>query len=350
MPGRPIEEVAREIGIDPSEIVKLASNESPEGPFPGVAEAVLAAASDSNRYPDSDAFTLTREVSTRLGVDPGQVWFGSGSTGLLGCIAHGVGGPGTSAVYAWPSFVMYRIISRWSRTKAVEVPLGAGHVHDLEGMRQAIRPDTTVVYVCNPNNPTGTVVSGEELAAFVGSVPETALVVVDEAYHDFVDDSGYRSFVDSAPGMPNVVVLRTFSKVYGLAAHRIGYAVGDAALLANLRRTQAPFTVTTTAQAAALASLANDEERRRRIGANAAGRRHLLGVLDERGLERTESQTNFVYFRLGEDSSVVDAHFTESGVIIRPMSRGWLRVTVGTPAENERFVAALDATIEALGR
>ncbi len=345
VPGRPIEDVAREIGIDPDEIVKLASNESPDGPFPGVSKAIAAVLDGANRYPDSDVHDLSTAMAVDLGVRTDQVWFGAGSTGLLGAIALSMGGAGTSAVYAWPSFVMYRIISRWAGTQAVEVPLDADDRHDLEAMRAAIRDDTTVVYVCNPNNPTGTIVSGDALAAFIGSVPESALVVVDEAYHHFVSDPSYRSFLDAATERPNVLVLRTFSKVYGLAALRIGYAVGEAGLLDNLRRTQAPFTVSAVAQAAAIASLGDDGEMKRRVEANSAGRHHLAGVFAERGLDHADSQTNFVYFRLGDDSRVVAESFVRQGVIVRPLSGGWIRVTIGTPSESERFVSALDGAI-----
>jgi histidinol-phosphate aminotransferase len=344
VPGRPIDEVAREIGMDVADIVKLASNESPEGPFPGVADAVAGVLTGSNRYPDSDVHDLTLAMADDLEVEPDQVWFGAGSTGLLGAIALSMGGPRTSAVYAWPSFVMYRIISRWAGTEAVEVPVDSRHVHDLDAMRAAVREDTTVVYVCNPNNPTGTTVSGDALIDFVRSVPESMLVVVDEAYHHFVSDPSYRSLVNLAPELPNVVVLRTFSKVYGLAAHRIGYAVSDAEVLHQLRRTQAPFTVSAAAQAAAIASLGDDAELKRRVNANVAGRHHLSGVFSERGLEYTDSQTNFVYFRLGDDSEAVASSFLRQGVIVRPLSAGWIRVTIGTPTENERFVSALDAS------
>jgi histidinol-phosphate aminotransferase len=345
VPGRPIDEVAREIGMDPDDIVKLASNESPEGPFPGVAEAVARVLTGSNRYPDSDVHDLTVAMSDELEVASDQVWFGAGSTGLLGAIALSMGGPGTSAVYGWPSFVMYRIISRWAGTKAVEVPVDSRYVHDLDAMRAAIRDDTSVVYVCNPNNPTGTIVPGDALDDFVRSVPESVLVVVDEAYHHFVSDPLYRSSLGLASELPNVVVLRTFSKVYGLAAHRVGYAVGEADLLRHLRRTQAPFTVSAAAQAAAIASLGDDAELMRRVNANVAGRHHLSGVFSERGLDQADSQTNFVYFRLGDDSDIAASSFLRMGVIVRPLSGGWIRVTIGTPIENERFVSALDGAI-----
>lgn len=342
VPGKPIEEVAREIGLDPSQIVKLASNESPDGPFPGVVDAITEAAKGSNRYPDSETFALRELVSRELGVARDEIVFGAGSTALLTHIAYGVGGPGTSAVYAWPSFVMYRIISRWAMTESFEVSLNENMTHDLGAMLNAIRADTTVVYVCNPNNPTGTVVPADAIAGFVDAVPDSVLIVIDEAYHDFVDDPSYQSAISLAVARPNVLVLRTFSKIYGLAAHRIGYVVGQPATLTDLQRTQAPFTVTTVAQAAALASLGQPEELEKRRTANASGRHQMTGVLAERDLPHTRSQTNFVYFMLEGKGRPVGDEFVARGVIVRPMSRGWIRVTLGHPEENQRFVAALD--------
>lgn len=345
VPGRPIADVARDLDIDPSEIVKLASNESPDGPFPGVAEAVVVALSESNRYPDNATSGLPEAIAAELDVTADQVWLGAGSTGLLTNIAYAVGGPSTSAVYAWPSFVMYRIISRWAMAEAVEVPLDSRMGHDLPAMRSAVRDDTTVVYICNPNNPTGTVVSGDEVEDFIESMPDSVLTIVDEAYHHFVDDPNYRSAVPLAATRPNVVVLRTFSKIYGLAAHRVGYAVGTPKTLENLRRTQAPFTVTSVSQAAALASIGQSGEIERRRTANASGRHHLLGVFAERGVEHIPSQTNFIYFRLALGSGEVGDLFLNRGVIVRPMSRGWLRVTVGNEEENGKFVKALDGLL-----
>lgn len=345
VPGKPIEDMARELGIHPDEVVKLASNESPDGPFPGVVEAIAAAAAGSNRYPDTELPELRSSLSADMGLDPGELWFGAGSVALLSQIAYGVGGPGTSAVYAWPSFVMYRIVSRWAMSDVVEVQLDQDLALDLESIRSAIRADTTVVYLCNPNNPTGTVVSGDAVDEFIESVPGSVLVVVDEAYHDFVSEPAYRSAVPLATSRPNVVVLRTFSKVYALAAHRVGYAIGQPETLALLQRTQAPFTVSTVAQAAVVASIGQTDEIRRRTEANAAGRHHLGGVLAERSLPHSRSEANFVYFRLDLGERSAGDEFARRGVIVRPMSGGWVRVTVGHPLENEKFVTALDQII-----
>jgi histidinol-phosphate aminotransferase len=345
VPGRPIEDVAGEMGIPPDQIVKLASNESPDGPFPGVNEAVAGTLANSNRYPDNDAPQLLDALSKWLGVPNDHLWLGAGSVALLSHIALAAGGPGTSSLFAWPSFVMYRNVSRWAMTESVEVPLTPDFLHDLEAMSTAVRENTTVVYLCNPNNPTGTIITGDAMDWFVGAVPERVLVVVDEAYSDFVTDPSYRTSVSLAMEQPNVVVLRTFSKIFALAAHRVGYAVGQPATLAELRKTQIPFSISQVAQTAATVSVGDQAEHRRRVEANAIGRHHLLGALEERGIPHSESHANFVYLRIGEDSAAVGDDFMTRGVIVRPMSRGWLRVTVGGGPENQRFVTALDEVI-----
>jgi len=342
VPGRPIEEVAVEIGIRPDEIVKLASNECPEGPFPGVVEAAARVLAGSNRYPDNDNRDLSAALSEWLGAPADHLWFGNGSVALLSHIALATGCPETSSVYAWPSFVMYRIASRWALSQAIEVPLGEGHVHDLDAMREAVRDDTTVVYLCNPNNPTGTIVSSHAMTGFIESLPDSVLIVIDEAYHDYVTDGGYATALPHAVERSNVVVLRTFSKVFALAGHRVGYGVAAPATIAELRKAQPPFSVTDVGQAAAVASLGNRAELERRIRVNAAARHHLLGALAERSLPHTDSHTNFVYFELGIDADAAAAAFTSRGVIVRPMSGRWLRVTVGAEKENRRFLDALD--------
>jgi len=344
--GRPIDEVVREHGINPAEVARLTANESPEGPFPGVAEAVLEALRLSNRYPDNDALDLTRALAGELGVSRSSLMMGNGSVALIAEMTAAVGGPGTNVVYAWPSFVMYRFGAIWAGSSYNEVPLDQAFSLDLDAMQAAIDDETRVVFLCNPNNPTGTIKTADEIEAFARSVPRSVLVVIDEAYHDFVDDPRYRSVIPWCVETDNVVALRTFSKVYALAAHRIGYAVGRASTLIELRKIQAPLTVNRVAQAAALASLGQPEEVARRVADNAAARHHLVGALGERGLEQAESHTNFIYFRMpGEDSTAISDEFTKRGVIIRPMTRGWMRVSVGSTLDNRRFVGALDEVL-----
>lgn len=346
--GRPIEEVAREHGIDPDNIVKLASNESPEGPFPGVVEAAMQTMMESNRYPDNDLWDLSHALAAELGIERSNLLFGNGSVALLADIANAVGGPGTNAVYGWPSFVMYRFASIWSGMDYSEVPLDDDHVYDLDAIADAVDESTRLVILCNPNNPTGTIIPADDLEALIERMPESVLVVVDEAYSEFVRDERYRTAMPVALENPHVVVLRTFSKIYGLAAHRVGYAVGRTETLTEIRKAQQPLAVNQVAQAAALASLGQPDELARRAEANAAARHHLTGVIAERGLEHAESHANFVFFRLGDDSRSVAEEFTRRGVIIRPMSRGWVRVTIGADEENRRFVAALDEILESM--
>lgn len=340
--GRQMADVAREHGLDPAEIVKLTANEGPEGPFPGVVDAVTAVLADSNRYPDNDCWDLGHRLAEELDVEFSNLLFGAGSVALLVEIGLAMGGPGTNIVYGWPSFIMYRFAALWAGSESREVPLDADHALDLHAMRQAIDDGTRVVIVCNPNNPTGTIKPADEIEAFIDEVPEDVLVVVDEAYHEFVTDSRYRTEIPLAIERPNVVVLRTFSKIYALAAHRVGYAVARADLVTELRKAQAPLTVSKVAQVAATATLGQPEELSRRRDLNEAGRHHVVGALSERGLDAAESHTNFVYFRLGEDAESIVEEMTTRGVLIRPMSGGWVRATIGDDRENRRFIAALD--------
>jgi histidinol-phosphate aminotransferase len=340
--GRPIEEVAREYGI--SDVVKLASNESPTEPFPEVVEAVAAAASGINRYPDQHVFHLSAELAEVLGVTREHLWFGGGSSELLGAIALSAGGPGTTAVFAWPSFAMYPIGTQRSGADPVMVPLDDAHRHDLAGLGDAIDERTTIVYVCNPNNPTGTALAGDDVEAFCRSAPSDVLVVVDEAYHEYVTDPAHRSMLPLAVRRPNVLVLRTFSKIYGLAGLRIGYAVGDPDTLGALRRSQRPFTVTQPAQVAARTAIRFPERVEQRRAENAAGRRILELGLADRGLRVAASQTNFVYTEIGPSVESVNQGLLERGIIVRRFGEA-IRVTVGTEVENRRFLLALDQVL-----
>jgi histidinol-phosphate aminotransferase len=344
--GRPIEEVVRERGIDPANVVRLTANESPDGPFPGVYEAAMAAMHLSNRYPDNDSLELTAALAAELGVGQPNLLMGNGSVALIAEITSAVGGVGTNVVYGWPSFVMYRFAAIWAGAAFKEVPLDASFELDLAGVAEAIDDQTRVVFLCNPNNPTGTIRSADDIEAFIRSVSSDVLVVVDEAYHDFVTDDRYRTAIPLAVELPNVVVLRTFSKVYALAAHRVGYAVGRHETLVELRKVQVPLVVSRVAQAVAMASLGQPEEVARRVATNSAGRHHISGALAERGLQQVDSHTNFIYFKMPEeDSRMVSDEFTNRGVIIRPMSKGWMRVSVGSEADNRRFVEALDEVL-----
>lgn len=343
--GRQLADVARAHGLDPGDIVKLTANEGPDGPFPGVVDAASAVLSESNRYPDNACWDLGHALANELGVDFSNLLFGAGSVALVAEIATATGGPGTNIVYGWPSFVMYRFASIWAGSEHKEIPLRDDFTLDLDAMRDAIDDETRVVIVCNPNNPTGTIRHADDVEAFIDSVPASVLVVVDEAYHEFVTDPRYRTEIPVAVERPNVAVLRTFSKIYALAAHRIGYAVAHADVLTELRKAQAPLTVNAVAQAAALASLGQTEELERRRAENEARRHHLMGALAERGVDMAESHTNFVFFDLGERAEEIVEEMTAKGVLVRGFGGNWVRMTIGDDVENRRFLDALDVAL-----
>ncbi len=342
--GRPIEEIARAFGFEPDRIAKLASNESPDGPFPGVAEAVHSAIATAHRYPEDEAWDLTTALAAHLNVSTGNIVLGNGSVALINDATIAVGGAGTRVVFPWPSFVMYPLAATYAGSTPVRVPLAADMALDLAAMREAIDDATSLVFLCNPNNPTGTVLGGSEVEEFIRSVPESVLVVVDEAYHEYVDEPSYHSAISLALELPNVMVLRTFSKIYALAGFRIGYGVAGEGVVSLLKKVRPPFSVSRLAQAAALTSLGQQDEVARRASINAAGRHYLKGALDERGYRAIGSQANFIFFHTGlEDSGALADALVQKGIIIRPMPGGWVRVSIGSESENRRFVAALDA-------
>jgi histidinol-phosphate aminotransferase len=340
-PGRPIAEVALEFGL--TDVVKLASNESPEPPFPEVQEAIAAHAGTLNRYPDNAKPQLVAAISEHLGVPKERLWCGGASNELMLTTGLAMGGPQTSSVYGWPSFGLYQIGSRAGFADDIAVPLDAAHRHDLDAMRAALREDTTVVYLCNPNNPTSTHVPGGDLEGFIDSVPDHVLVIVDEAYAEFATASDYRSMVPLAATRDNVMVTRTFSKVYGLAGLRIGYAVTLPESIEHFRRIQLPFTVNTLGEVAAVEALRHQDRVKERVARNAEAIQFLTSSLRSRGFEVADSQTNFVYADFDEGAPKITTGLLERGLIIRPViPEGWLRITAGAPPENERFIAALD--------
>jgi len=341
-PGKPIGEVAREFGID--SIDKLASNECPSEPFPEVVEAIAAAGRTINRYPDSGQYELTKALAQHHGVDPSTIWVGAGSSDVLRCTALSVGGPGTNAVFADPSFVMYRIATLVAHANPIAVPLDGSFDHDLDAMLLAINADTTIVYICNPNNPTGGIRSDHDIRMFIEAVDESVLIVIDEAYAEYATDPSFASMVDLAPLRPNVLVARTFSKIYGLAGMRVGYGVGRPDLIAALRVTQPPFAVTSPAQAAALAALPLQNRVAERVEANALGRAYLTQELSGRGYRVADSHANFVYFEPDSDVKGLFDSLLREGVIVRILGDG-VRVTVGSQEENGRFIEALDRVV-----
>ncbi len=336
-PGRSIDEVAAELGI--GDVAKLASNECPFPSWPEVVEAIAAAGAGVNRYPDNDQRVLRSATAAHLDVPEDHLWFGGGSSDLLRAIGLALGGPGTSTVYATPSFVLYRVITHIAGSKPVEVPLTADWVHDPPRLVEAIRDDTTLLYLCNPNNPTGTHLSFSDVKWIIDQVPDRVLVVVDEAYLHYADAPDFATAVPLAIERDNVVVTHTFSKVYGLAGLRVGYAVGSPATIRMLRKTQAPFPVTAVAQAAATEALRHQDRVADRVTHNRRERSRLSAALDYLGIEHAESQTNFLFHRFAGDPSSFALH----GVIVRAGIDGWIRTTVGLEGENDRFLGALQA-------
>ena len=346
-PGRNPADLAREIGVDRA--VKLASNEVAFPPLPAVLEALTTAAAESNRYPDNGAVVLTGALARRYGVDPAQVATGCGAVMLLQQLAQAYNDPGTSMAFAWRSFEMYPLLAQVAGARAVQVPLvpgtpgGAADTHDLEALAAAVDDSTRLVIVCNPNNPTGTAVRRAALEQFLDAVPSGTLVVLDEAYREFVTDPDVPDGVELMRGRPNVCVLRTFSKAWGLAGLRVGYLLAeDPAVADAVRRTHVPFSVSSVAQAAAVAALASEDEVRRRVAAVTAERERLTGALRERGLEVADSQANFVWLPVGERTAELAAALEARAVITRPFAGEGIRVTVGTPEEDDVFLAALD--------
>jgi len=336
-PGRSIDEVAAELGI--SDVAKLASNECPFPTWPEVVDAIAVAGAGVNRYPDNHQRALRSAVSEHLDVPEDHLWFGAGSSDLLRSTALAMGGPGTSTVYATPSFVLYRILTHIAGSRPIEVPLTSDWVHHPGMLVEAIRDDTTLLYLCNPNNPTGTHLPAENIRWVIDNVPDRVLVVVDEAYLHYADAPDFATAIPLGLDRDNVIVTHTFSKAYGLAGLRVGYAVGRPETLLSLRKTQAPFPVTTVGQAAAAAAIRYQDRIVERVTHNSLERARLIEALVHLGIEHAASQTNFVFHR----SPAPAAAFTEHGVIVRAGGDGWIRTTVGLEAENDRFLEALQA-------
>lgn len=332
------------------ELVKLASNETPYPPHPQVLEAVEAQLRTLNRYPDPEKSRLRGRISERTGVPAGNVAVGNGSCEILLAAADAMLEPGAEIVYAWPSFSIYPQMTAKSGATAVTVPLTDAGEHDLEAMAAEVTAATRLVIVCNPNNPSATAFTPATIDAWVAELPRHVAVVIDEAYVEFSALQDPDDSLDLLGRHPNLVILRTFSKVYGLCGLRAGYALCPEPFRLAVDRVRQPFSVNALAQAAAVEALNHQDEVERRVEQNVIERVHLESELRERGLETTDSQANFSWVSLGErdEDEVVDG-LANQGVIVRAGSalgeRGWLRVTFGSRSENDRFLAALDSLL-----
>lgn len=340
-PGKPLEEVRRELGL--RDLVKLASNENPLGPSPLAVAAVRRAAGEIHRYPDPVCHRLTLALAERLGVEPSWIVCGNGADDLIRLAAEAFLDPGDEAVFADPSFITYRYAVQLMNARSVAVPL-EGFTLDLERMAEAVSPRTKLIFVCNPNNPTGTAVGRAALERLLERLPEGVLVVLDEAYREYVADPDYPDGLDYVRRGHPVLVLRTFSKIHALAGLRIGYGVAAPELIEVLRRPRQPFPVNALAQEAALASLEDTAHLARGRENNDAGKEFLYRSLEERGIAYVPTQANFLLVRV-DDSRAAFRSLLRRGVIVRPADAfglsGFLRVTIGLPAENRRFVEAL---------
>ncbi|GAA4104469.1 histidinol-phosphate transaminase [Actinomadura miaoliensis] len=321
---------------------KLSSNESPLGPLPSVVEAIGRAAGRVNRYPDNACAELTEAISARQGVPADHIAVGCGSVGVTQMLLEAVGEPGAEVVYAWRSFEAYPLLVSLSGATSVQVPL-RDETHDLAAMADAITERTRLVFVCNPNNPTGTAVRRAELEAFLDRVPADCLVVLDEAYREYIRDADVPDGLTLYGDRPNVAVLRTFSKAYGLAGLRIGYLVAHPAVAEAIRKTYLPFCVSSVAQAAAVASLAATDELLARVDETVKERDRVRETLLADGWTVPPTEANFVWLRLGERTMEFSAACDAQGVSVRPFAGEGARVSIGTPEENDAFLAVAAA-------
>ena len=340
-PGKPIEETARELGLDPGAIIKLASNENPLGPSPKALEAMREALEKGHLYPDGGGFCLCNAVAAKLGLGAENVILGNGSNEVLEFLGHAFLNPGDDVVTSQYAFVVYKLIATSFGAHTIEVP-SPDYQQDLEGMLAAITPKTRLIFVPNPNNPTGTLLSQREIDHFMSRISENVIVVFDEAYFEFLDHPpDTLRFVREGR---NIVVLRTFSKIHGLAGLRIGYAVGPADLVQMLHKTRQPFNVNSIAQVGALAALEDDEHLRDTKRVVDEGRAYLHEQLAKMKIPFVPGTVNFVMINVGDGHAIFEK-LLRRGIIVRPLKGynlpEWIRISVGTMEENKKCVAAL---------
>jgi histidinol-phosphate aminotransferase len=321
---------------------KLSSNESPFGPLPSVLKVIAEAAGNVNRYPDNGAAELTQAIAERFGVPAAHVAVGCGSVGVAQQLLEAVGDPGAEVVYAWRSFEAYPYLSDLAGVTSTRVPL-RDEAHDLDAMAKAIGSRTRLVFVCNPNNPTGTVVHRAELESFLDRVRPDCLVVLDEAYTQYVTDTDVPDGLDLYRDRPNVAVLRTFSKAYGLAGLRVGFLIGHEPVAAAVRKTMLTFTVNALAQAAAIASLAAEPELLERVDSVVSERERVRGGLLAQGWTVPPTEANFVWLRLGDDTDDFAGACDRDGVSVRPFGGEGARVSIGDRDANDAFLAVAEA-------
>lgn len=353
LPGKPIDELARELGLDPADIIKLASNENPLGPSEKALAAAREALSELCLYPDGNGFDLKQALSARVAVGMDQITLGNGSNDVLEVIARCFADPDAEVVYSQYAFAVYPLVTQAIGATGVSVP-ARDWGHDLDAMAAAVTERTKLVFVANPNNPTGTVHKAADIETFLAKIPERVLVVLDEAYCEYLTGDAYPDGVHLLSRFPNLIVCRTFSKAWGLAALRVGYSISSPAIADVLNRVRQPFNVDTLALAAATAVLADDAYLERSREVNSAGLRQLEQAFDRMGLAYIPSAGNFVAVDVGAQAQAVYEALLARGVIVRPVA-GYgmprhLRVSVGLPEQNARFIEALEQSLAALGQ
>lgn len=345
VPGKPVEELERELGIKNAS--KIASNENPLGPSPKVIQAVEKALPNLHRYPDGSAHALTQALASHLKVDSQQLLLGHGSNELLVRLGQMVLNPGDEVLYGEPGFIVYSTTAALCEAVSRPQPL-RNFTHDLKVFERAITHKTKVVYIANPNNPTGTMVPLTEIEAFLKTCPSHVLVVLDEAYYEYVDDPGYFESLKLLSQYPNLVVLRTFSKAFGLAGLRVGYGIGHPELAEVFQKIREPFNVNNLAQAAAEAALSDLAHVKKVTSLNKTMRAKLQDGLARLGLKVPPSQTNFVYFEITKAQEIYE-QLLKKGIIVRPMGPNALRVTTGTEEETGNFLKAFEEILMAKG-
>jgi len=351
-PGKPISELAREMSLRDADIVKLASNENPLGPSPKARAAIASRLDEVALYPDGNGFELKAALAGRLAVEMAGIVLGNGSNDVLELAARALLGPGTSAVYSEHAFAVYPLATQAAGARGIAVPARA-YGHDLAAMRAAVRDDSRVVFIANPNNPTGTLLGADELHGFLASLPPEVAVVLDEAYGEFLDAALRAPSLDWLAEFPNLILTRTFSKAYGLAGLRVGYALAHPEVADLLNRVRQPFNVNSLALAGAAAALDDGEFIARSKAVNDAGMAQLLQGCERLGLAHIPSHGNFVCIEVGGHAAAATQVYQallRKGVIVRPVANyglpGFLRVSIGLPEHNARFLAALSEILE----
>ncbi|MEC4675625.1 MAG: histidinol-phosphate transaminase [Nitrospirota bacterium] len=338
IPGKPVEELERELGISGS--IKLASNENPTGPSPRALAAVKNSIADLNRYPDGSGYYLRKRLSEKLAVGEEELILGNGSNQLIDIAVRTFLKAGDNAVMAAPSFVVYSMAVQAVGGKPVRVPL-KNHTHDLNAMADSINPETRMIFIANPNNPTGTIIRKDEFDGFMERVPDDLLVVLDEAYYEYVSDPDYASGIGRLRNGKNILVLRTFSKIYGLAGLRMGYGMAKEEIISEMHRIRDPFNTNTLAQKAAIEALNDEEHVRRSRALNEEGKKYLYREFSSINIKYVPTEANFIYISTKSTSGVIYEKLLRKGIIVRPVGPNEIRVTIGLPEENRRLIDEL---------